>query len=434
MAIDLSSVIREPPRRVVRRRRRGHAAPPCARRSPFENQAAVAGSMPAQALARDLQPGAHRRAVGREDRAARDAATSSARSRGSSTAAASGTVVSFERGLRAAIDSTRALVAARRPRADLRGDVRPRRRQRAHRRARSQRATAEAHRGQIVGARQRSLSRRLRDPSVGAAEERPRAAAGRRRDVESGVRLRGRRPLRRPARRDRRDGARPGAPRRASRSSSRRRGARSPISTSPRSPSACTAARRTAASSTRTARRLPASTPCSALGGSKEKLFELMHSGYRDLRDVPEAKLENRHAAAHLAAVAARAAVRRRRAARARERAAVPALLPGLRNHCAGRADLRGHAAVRGAAVPMVVPHRDEPRHGRARRVPRSRRRRRRCAASPRACSTTLGTTGPIVVYTPYERRVLHDLAARYRDLAARARGARRAHRRPAPA
>ena len=31
----------------------------------------------------------------------------------------------------------------------------------------------------------------------------------------------------------------------------------------------------------------------------------------------------------------------------------------------------------------------------------------------------TLGTTGPIVVYTPYERRVLRELAARYADLAA---------------
>jgi hypothetical protein len=31
----------------------------------------------------------------------------------------------------------------------------------------------------------------------------------------------------------------------------------------------------------------------------------------------------------------------------------------------------------------------------------------------------TLGTTGPILVYTPYERRVLKELAARYVDLAA---------------
>jgi hypothetical protein len=32
---------------------------------------------------------------------------------------------------------------------------------------------------------------------------------------------------------------------------------------------------------------------------------------------------------------------------------------------------------------------------------------------------TTLGTTGPILAYTPYERRVLRELAARYADLAA---------------
>jgi hypothetical protein len=32
----------------------------------------------------------------------------------------------------------------------------------------------------------------------------------------------------------------------------------------------------------------------------------------------------------------------------------------------------------------------------------------------------TLGTTGPILVYTPYERRVLGELAARYADLAGR--------------
>ena len=31
----------------------------------------------------------------------------------------------------------------------------------------------------------------------------------------------------------------------------------------------------------------------------------------------------------------------------------------------------------------------------------------------------TLGIAGPILVYTPYERRVLHELAARYADLAA---------------
>ena len=70
----------------------------------------------------------------------------------------------------------------RRPRADLRSHVRSRRRQRAHRRPRSQREPAEAHRGEIVGARQRALPRRLRRASVGARGERAHAAASRRRD------------------------------------------------------------------------------------------------------------------------------------------------------------------------------------------------------------------------------------------------------------
>jgi hypothetical protein len=35
-----------------------------------------------------------------------------------------------------------------------------------------------------------------------------------------------------------------------------------------------------------------------------------------------------------------------------------------------------------------------------------------------------IGTSGPIVVYTPYERRVIGELAARYSDLAARLQAA----------
>ena len=129
-----------------------------------------------------------------------------------------GHVVSFERGLRAAIDATRALVARRRPRADLRGDVRPRRRQRARRRARPQRAAAEAHRGQVVGARQRPPSRRLRDPSVGARRRTastPRQIAVATLNPEFVYAGDGR--YEGLARRDRRDGARAGAARRASR-------------------------------------------------------------------------------------------------------------------------------------------------------------------------------------------------------------------------
>ncbi len=91
----------------------------------------------------------------------------------------------------------------------------------------------------------------------------------------------------------------------------------------------------------------------------------------------------------------------------ARRLAAVPALLPRLRNRGTRRADLRGHAAVRGAAVSMVVPHRDRaaaawstPSFSTSAPTPPMRRLAESLLA-------TLGTTGPILVYTPYERRVL---------------------------
>ena len=100
--------------------------------------------------------------------------------------------------------------------------------------------------------------------------------------------------------------------------------------------------------------------------------------------------------------------------------AAVPALLLGLRDDRPGRADVRRHAAVRGAAVPMVVPHRDETAARSSTRSSCSSAPSRRCASSPSGLLATLGTSGPIVVYTPYERRVLNELAARYPDLAAR--------------
>ena len=54
----------------------------------------------------------------------------------------------------------------------------------------------------------------------------------------------------------------------------------------------------------------------------------------------------------------------------------------------------------------------------------------RRCVGSRKSLLATLGTAGPILVYTPYERRVLRELAARYPDLGTRARRARGAHRR----
>jgi hypothetical protein len=157
--------------------------------------------------------------------------------------------------------------------------------------------------------------------------------------------------------------------------------------------------------------------PVFALGGSKEKLYELLHAGYADVRDVPEEKLETdvqrriwqqtRLEAPYIDA-ALRALVR----AMAYPRyyldfetigPAVP-IFAGTRPfealpfqwscHIEKGAGAIEHAEFLdlGAEPPM-----------------------RRLAESLLA---TLGTRGPVVVYTPYERRVLNELAARYPDLA----------------
>ena len=159
--------------------------------------------------------------------------------------------------------------------------------------------------------------------------------------------------------------------------------------------------------------------PVLALGGSKEKLFELMHSGFRDVRDVPEAKLETDlqrriWQQSRLEAPYVGAELRELVGALPFPRyyldfetiaPAVP-IFAGTRPfealpfqwscHIEKRRGTVEHAEFLdlGAGPPM-----------------------RRVAES---LIETLGTTGPVVVYTPYERRVLRDLATRYGDLAER--------------
>ena len=144
-----------------------------------------------------------------------------------------------------------------------------------------------------------------------------------------------------------------------------------------------------------------------------------MHAGYRDLRDVPEAELKND---------TQRLIWRQSRLGQpfvgaelqdARARAAVPALLLGLRDDRPGRADLRRHAAVRGAAVPMVVPHRDETRRARARGVPAARpraadaRARRAVARDARHERPDRRLHAVRAARAERARRALPDLAAR---------------------
>jgi hypothetical protein len=158
--------------------------------------------------------------------------------------------------------------------------------------------------------------------------------------------------------------------------------------------------------------------PVLGLGGSKEKLFELMHLGYGDLRDVPEAELKND--------------IQRR--IWQQSRLETPYIDAELRAFVASLPFPRYYLDFEtvGPAVPIFAGTRPfealpfqwschiEASRGRVEHAefldlgpePPMRRLAERLLAA-------LGTAGPILVYTPYERRVLKDLAARYADLKA---------------
>jgi hypothetical protein len=159
--------------------------------------------------------------------------------------------------------------------------------------------------------------------------------------------------------------------------------------------------------------------PVLDLGGSREKLFELMHLGFTDVRDVPETKLEND--------------VQRR--IWQQSRLETPYVGAELRELVRALAFPRYYLDFEtiGPAVPIfagtrpfealpfqwschvekslgLVEHAEFLDLGSA---PPMR-------ALAESLLATLGTAGPVVVYTPYERRVLNELGARFPDLAAR--------------
>jgi hypothetical protein len=156
-----------------------------------------------------------------------------------------------------------------------------------------------------------------------------------------------------------------------------------------------------------------------ALGGSKEKLYELLHAGYHDVRDVPEARLETD--------------LQRRIWQQSRLEA--PHVGPELRDAARALPFPRYYLDFEtiGPAVPLFAGTRPfealpfqwschiEPSRGKLEHEEfldlGAEPPMRRLAETLLA---TLGAAGPIIVYTPYERRVLQELAARYPDLAAR--------------
>ena len=157
--------------------------------------------------------------------------------------------------------------------------------------------------------------------------------------------------------------------------------------------------------------------PVLALGGKKDKLYTLLHSGYRDLRDVPETELANDS----------------QRRIWEQTRAAKPYLGAELRTLVTALEFPRYYLDFEtvSPAVPIFAGTRPfealpfqwschiERRRGELEHAEflalGTEPPMRKVAESLLA---TLGTSGPIVVYTPYERRVLNELAARYADLA----------------
>jgi hypothetical protein len=155
------------------------------------------------------------------------------------------------------------------------------------------------------------------------------------------------------------------------------------------------------------------------LGGSKEKLFELMHGGYSDVRDVPEALLESDM----------------QRRIWQQSRLEAPFVGAELRELVRALAFPRHYLDFEtiGPAVPIfagtrpfeALPFQWSCHIEKSRGAIEHEEFLDFGSAPPmRALAehllATLGLAGPIVVYTPYERRVLTELAARFPDLSAR--------------
>jgi hypothetical protein len=155
------------------------------------------------------------------------------------------------------------------------------------------------------------------------------------------------------------------------------------------------------------------------LGGTKERLFELLHSGFADIRDVPEAELKNDA----------------QRLIWRQSRLEQPYVGAELRQIARSLPFPRFYLdfETMGSAVPRFAGTRPFEAlpfqwscHVEAQRGAIEHAEFLDLGAEPpiRALAerllATLGTSGPIVVYTPYERRVIGELAARYPDLAER--------------
>jgi len=158
-----------------------------------------------------------------------------------------------------------------------------------------------------------------------------------------------------------------------------------------------------------------------ALGGRTERRFALMHEGFADLRDVPEDRLVND----------------RERRIWQQTKAGVPWIAPELREAVASLGYPRYYLDFEtiNPAIPLwadtrpyeQVPfqwscHVDDGAHTLAQRAFLDLSGNVPLRACAQSLVEALGTRGPILTYTPFERGVLSRLAARFPDLAAQLR------------
>jgi len=157
--------------------------------------------------------------------------------------------------------------------------------------------------------------------------------------------------------------------------------------------------------------------PVLALGGKKDKLYTLLHSGYRDLRDVPEAEL---------ASDSQRRIWQQTRAAKPYLGAELRALVTALEfpRYYLDFETVSPAVPIFAGTRPFEALPFQWSCHIERRRGELEHAELLALGTEPpmrnvaESLLATLGTTGPIVVYTPYERRMLNELAARYADLA----------------
>jgi hypothetical protein len=157
--------------------------------------------------------------------------------------------------------------------------------------------------------------------------------------------------------------------------------------------------------------------PVTGLGGSKKRLFELMHRGYQDLRDVPEEDLANES---------------QERIWR-QTKAEQPYIGAGIKTFVAGLAYPRYYLDFE--TIAFAVPrwagtrpyealpfqwscHIDDGRDPLVHRSFLDLTGEPPMRHAAEQLLAALGDAGPVIVYTSYEKRVIHELAVLYPDLA----------------